>query len=64
MMKIKTIDWSLRDGGYYNNWDFSPELIREYLAGMSAVKVDFVDIGFRSAKNQGFRGGCAFSADT
>ncbi|MEO0438033.1 MAG: aldolase catalytic domain-containing protein [Pseudomonadota bacterium] len=62
-MPIKFLDCTLRDGGYYNDWDFSSELICEYLEAMAAIKVDFVEIGFRSTKNQGFKGGCAFSTD-
>ena len=31
MNKINIIDCTLRDGGYYNNWDFSNNLVNEYL---------------------------------
>jgi 4-hydroxy 2-oxovalerate aldolase len=64
MKKIKVVDCTLRDGGYYNSWDFSPELIQDYLEAMSALQVDFVEIGFRSLINKGFKGGCAYSMDT
>lgn len=60
---IKHLDCTLRDGGYYNDWDFSPELISDYLQAMAALQVDFVEIGLRSLKNEGFKGGCAFSTD-
>jgi 4-hydroxy 2-oxovalerate aldolase len=60
---IKFVDCTLRDGGYYNDWDFSPVLISDYLKAMASVKVDFVEIGFRSLNNKGFKGGCAFSTD-
>lgn len=60
---FKHLDCTLRDGGYYNNWDFSSELIRDYLSAMAALNVDFVEIGFRSLKNNGFKGGCAYSTD-
>ena len=62
-MKTLLLDCTLRDGGYYNNWDFDSNLISEYLDSMSALKVDFVEIGLRSLKNEGFKGGCAFSTD-
>ena len=29
--KINLLDCTLRDGGYYNNWFFTKELINEYL---------------------------------
>jgi len=60
---LRTLDCTLRDGGYYNNWDFSHELVNDYLESMSALKIDFVEIGLRSLKNSGFKGGCAFSTD-
>ena len=44
---LTLVDCTLRDGGYYNNWDFSPELINKYLAAMTGVKVDVVELGFR-----------------
>lgn len=61
---IKLLDCTLRDGGYYNNWDFSPKLIADYLQAMQALAVDYVEIGFRSLSNKGFKGGCAFSTDS
>ncbi|MEI4233696.1 aldolase catalytic domain-containing protein [Roseovarius sp. D22-M7] len=57
------LDCTLRDGGYYNDWDFSPELIRDYLAAMKAAQVNVVELGFRSLKNQGFTGPCAYTTD-
>jgi 4-hydroxy 2-oxovalerate aldolase len=39
-MKIKMIDCTMRDGGYYNRWDFSSDLINEYLIAMDAAKID------------------------
>jgi 4-hydroxy 2-oxovalerate aldolase len=57
------IDCTLRDGGYYNNWDFPVSLINNYLIAMNSAKVNIVEIGFRFLKNDGFKGPCAFSSD-
>ena len=57
------LDCTLRDGGYYNSWDFSVDLIEEYLRTLSLCKVDVVEIGFRSLQKKGFKGACAFSTD-
>ncbi len=57
------LDCTLRDGGYYNAWDFSPDLIHQYLYAMQAAGVDIVELGFRTLKNQGFKGPCAFTTD-
>lgn len=62
-MSIIMLDCTLRDGGYYNDWDFEPELVQDYLLAMDALQIDFVEIGFRSLKNVGFKGGCAYSTD-
>ncbi|MEZ2741880.1 aldolase catalytic domain-containing protein [Paenalcaligenes hominis] len=57
------LDCTLRDGGYYNAWDFSPELINDYLAAMQAAGVDIIELGLRSLKNTGFNGACAYTTD-
>ena len=57
------LDCTLRDGGYYNDWNFSEDLIEEYLDAMPAAGIDTVELGFRSIKNDGFKGACAFTTD-
>ena len=61
--ELKILDCTLRDGGYYNNWNFSTILIKKYLKAMSDIKVDYVEIGFRSQEKKEFRGACAYSTD-
>ena len=63
MNKIKHLDCSLRDGGYYNNWDFDNDLINQYLQVLESINVDFCEIGFRFFNNNGFKGSCAFSTE-
>ncbi len=63
MTPVTIIDCTLRDGGYYNNWDFSTSLINEYLLAMSGAGVDIVELGFRSLKNDSFKGACAYTTD-
>lgn len=57
------LDCTLRDGGYYNSWDFPEEIVGQYLLAMSAAKVDAVELGLRSLKNSGFKGAAAYSTD-
>jgi len=57
------LDCTLRDGGYYNAWDFPFEIITDYFIAMQAARVDIVEVGFRSLKNEGFKGACAYSTD-
>ena len=61
--KLKILDCTLRDGGYYNNWNFSIDLINKYLEVMSDIKVDYVEVGFRSRDKKEFRGACAYTTD-
>ena len=60
---MNILDCTLRDGGYYNAWDFSTELIADYLIAMKAAQVDIVELGFRFLANKGFKGACAYTTD-
>jgi isopropylmalate/homocitrate/citramalate synthase len=42
---LMLLDCTLRDGGYYNAWDFSSDLINDYLRAMSALATDYVEVG-------------------
>ena len=63
MNKLFLLDCSLRDGGYYNNWDFSENFINSYLEVLGNINVDYCEIGFRFSKNSGFKGSCAFTSE-
>lgn len=63
MSDTTLLDCTLRDGGYYNSWDFSSDLIREYLKAMKAARIDVVELGFRFLSNNGFKGPCAYTSD-
>lgn len=60
---MKFLDCTLRDGGYYNSWDFPKPLILQYLNAMQAAGVNTVELGLRSLKNNSFNGACAYSTD-
>lgn len=57
------LDCTLRDGGYYNNWNFDHVLVQAYLDAMDAFEIDFVELGFRSIVNSDFKGGFAYTTD-
>ena len=61
--KLKVLDCTLRDGGYYNNWDFNESIVNNYLSAMSKAKVDIVEIGFRFLPQNKFLGKFAYSED-
>ena len=62
-MKINLLDCTLRDGGYYNNWDFSNELINQYLSAIYEVWIRYVELGFRTLNDNTYRGACAYTTD-
>ena len=64
MHNMKIIDCTLRDGGYYNNWDFSPDVIQAYLAAMTLAKIDYVELGLRNFPKQGFDGPFAYTTES
>ena len=53
---LNVIDCTLRDGGYYNNWECSKELVEEYVLKLSKVGLKYIEIGFRSSENKKFKG--------
>ena len=46
MKKIKLLDWTLRDGGYINDWDFGKESIIDITQKLENSNVDILEIGF------------------
>ena len=63
MKKIKLIDCTLRDGGYYNNWDFERELVQNYLNSMNDLGQIYVEMGFRSFQSKDFKGPNWYTTD-
>jgi len=53
---IQFLDCTIRDGGYYTNWDFSASLVERYLHTMSALPVDYIELGYRSLNDNGYLG--------
>tara|TARA_B110000211_G_C14091907_1_gene559648 strand:- start:3548 stop:5059 length:1512 start_codon:yes stop_codon:yes gene_type:complete len=55
MNKPLLLDCTLRDGGYYTNWDFDKQLVDSYITSLNKLPVDFIEIGYRSTlKNEYF----------
>lgn len=50
------MDCTLRDGGYYTNWDFSQSLVQTYLESFNTLPVDYLEIGYRSNPVAGYLG--------
>jgi 4-hydroxy 2-oxovalerate aldolase len=64
MSNIKILDCTLRDGGYYNNWEFSVSIVNSYLKALSETGVNYVELGFRSLQNKEFKGPTWYTSDS
>ena len=62
-MKINLLDCTFRDGGYYNNWNFKKNIIKDYLQAMISAKIDYIEIGFRSVKKNNLIGSTGDASD-
>tara|TARA_Y100000590_G_C15742309_1_gene1020712 strand:- start:2788 stop:4425 length:1638 start_codon:yes stop_codon:yes gene_type:complete len=60
---ICLLDCTLRDGGYYKNWDFESDVVDRYLRAMQAASIDVIEIGFRSLPKSSFMGPYVYCTD-
>jgi len=63
MANITVLDCTLRDGGYYTNWDFSEDLVQSYISAISNANIGTIEIGFRFINKLGYYGPYAYSTD-
>ena len=54
--KLEILDCTIRDGGYYTDWDFDDELITQYFNRMNQLPVDIIEIGYRSIPEDEYKG--------
>lgn len=59
--KLKILDCTLRDGGYYTNWDFESEVTESYIDGMNVLPIDYVEVGYRNNKSPEYLGKFGYS---
>lgn len=53
---FKILDCTLRDGGYYTNWDFNSKFVKDYLESFRDLPVDFLEVGYCSPQVDGYMG--------
>lgn len=61
--KLRLLDCTFRDGGYYNDWDFAPEVVTAYLKACSESGVTDLEMGFRFMPHGRFFGAHAHTTD-
>ena len=59
--KFILLDCTLRDGGYYNNWDFNEINIQKYLNLINQTPIKFVELGFRFSEKLKLKGKTAYT---
>ena len=60
---MKLLDCTLRDGGYYNSWNFSEQLVTDYLVAIHQSGIDYVELGFRNFPKKTFLGAFAYTSE-
>ncbi|MCE8009733.1 aldolase catalytic domain-containing protein [Aestuariivita sp.] len=60
---FKLLDCTLRDGGYYNSWDFSEQEAQDYIDNLTRAGVDIIELGFRFTPKSEFCGPFAYSSE-
>jgi len=53
---MKILDCTLRDGGYYTNWDFDREHVKTYLKSFNSLPVDYLEVGYRNPQLKDYNG--------
>lgn len=58
---MKILDCTLRDGGYYTNWDFDDALVTTYINAMNQLPIDYIELGYRNVSSNGYTGKFGYS---
>lgn len=56
MRSFKIFDATLRDGGYYTDWDFDNETVDAYIKAMNALPIDYLELGYRNNPTKEYMG--------
>jgi len=54
--KFEILDCTLRDGGYYTNWDFDDSTVDTYLKSCENLPIDYLEVGYRSPQKTEYFG--------
>lgn len=57
----KILDCTLRDGGYYTDWDFESQTVDEYIKAMNALPIDYIEVGYRNNLSNEYLGKFGYS---
>jgi len=54
--KFSLLDCTLRDGGYYTNWDFDAKTVDSYIKTMNMLPIDYLELGYRNKPQKEYQG--------
>ena len=55
-MAFQLLDCTLRDGGYYTDWDFSSDIVDSYIESMNKLPIDYLELGYRNNPDKEYLG--------
>ena len=53
---MQLLDCTLRDGGYYTDWDFSSKVVDSYIESMNKLPIDYLELGYRNNPEKEYLG--------
>ena len=53
---IRLLDCTLRDGGFYTNWNFSEKFVKDYLEIINDLEITDIEIGYSNPLQPQYRG--------
>lgn len=54
--RLKILDCTLRDGGYYTSWDFNSHIVDAYIRAINNLPVDYLEVGYRNTPSKEYLG--------
>lgn len=53
---MQILDCTLRDGGYYTDWDFNANTVDVYIKAMNGLPIDYLELGYRNNPQKEYLG--------
>ena len=53
---MRILDCTLRDGGYYTNWDFDTKAVDAYIDAMNQLPIGYLEVGYRNNPEKEYLG--------
>lgn len=55
-MRTTLLDCTLRDGGYYTDWDFPSQIVETYIEAMNKLPIGYLEVGYRTKPDKNYLG--------